>query len=81
MLLRKYPYEHKVANEIARAIEAIEEIFKNFAKIAQIDMDINAYSGERTTNIPADVATPFPPLNLSQIGYVWPIMHKKTAMR
>ena len=72
---------HIVVNDIAIAIEAMEEIFTNFAKIAQIVIEIKANNGDKTANIPAEVATPFPPLNLSHIGYTCPNKQQKTAIK
>lgn len=81
VFLNTNPYEHNVAKDIDRAKEAIDEIFKNFANIAQIAIEKMANSGDITRNIPAEVATPFPPLNLSQTGYECPTIQKKTATK
>ncbi len=75
------PYEHNTANDIERAIEATDEIFKNFANNAQIASETKANKGDITRNTPADVATPFPPLNPNQTGYECPTMQKKTATK
>ena len=72
---------HIVANDKAIAIDAMEEIFTNFAKMAQMAMEIKANNGARTTNMPAEVATPFPPLNPSHTGYTCPIKQQKTAIK
>src|SRR2546425_12754223 len=37
-------------------------------------------SGQRTRNIPAAVATPLPPLNLSQMGKQWPARAASAAI-
>ncbi len=79
--LKKYPYEQSAVNDVANAIDAIDDIFTNFANINHIAMDIEANRGERTRKMPADVATPFPPLNPNQIGYTCPIWQQKTAER
>ena len=71
------PYVQRAANEIESAREATEDIFRNFAKTAQTSMDNAAYAGAITRNMPADVATPLPPLNASQIGYACPIVQQK----
>ena len=79
--LKKYPYEQRAVNDVANAIEAIDDILTNFASINHIAMDIDANKGESIRKIPADVATPFPPLNPNQIGYTCPIRQQKTATR
>jgi len=67
--------------EADKVKEAIEEIFNTFATRSQTMIDIKPYNGESIRNIPADVATPFPPLNFNQIGYVWPNIQQKTAIK
>ena len=79
--LKIYPYRHNDVNETAKAMEASDEIFITFATIAQIMMEIDANKGEATTNIPADVATPFPPLNLNQMGNTCPIRQQNATIK
>lgn len=75
------PDVHNVAKDTANAIDAIEETLKSLADIAQMAIEISANRGDNTTNIPAEVATPFPPLKPSHIGYTCPSKQQKTAIR
>ena len=68
MLSKQYPYIHNDINEKVKAMEAIDEILINLAKTSQITIDIPAKNGAKIRKVPAEVATPFPPLNPSQIG-------------
>ena len=81
VLFTTKPYVHIIENDKTIAIDAMEEIFTNFAKNAQIATDIKANNGDKTTNIPAEVATPFPPLNPSHTGYTCPNRQQKTAIK
>jgi hypothetical protein len=58
-----------VMNVKLKANDATEDIFINFTTVAQTDSAIKAGIGANTRKIPADTATPLPPLNMSQIGY------------
>jgi hypothetical protein len=57
--------------------EAMEETFTNFTTIPQTIAEIKAVNGDNVKKIPAEVATPFPPLNFSQMGYTCPTKQKK----
>lgn len=67
--------------EADKVKEAIEEIFNIFATRSQTMIDMKPYNEESIRNMPADVATPFPPLNFNQTGYVWPNIQQKTAIK
>lgn len=79
--LKIKPYVHSVEKDTASAMDATEEILTNLANAAQIAIEIDANNGDNTTNIPAEVATPFPPLKPSHIGYTWPSKQQKTAIK
>ena len=65
-----------IKNEKLINNDAIEEILNNLRDNIQIIIEYNAITGDRIINIPAEVATPLPPLKFSHIGYTCPIKTK-----
>jgi hypothetical protein len=61
--------------------DATDDIFINLATTNQTDNDIKAGIGANTRKMPADAAAPFPPLNISQIGYVCPTIQQNAAKK
>jgi hypothetical protein len=55
----------------------MDDIFVNLAVMAQKNRDNRVINGENTRKTPAEVETPLPPLNFSQIGNMCPRMQKK----
>jgi hypothetical protein len=56
--------------EMMNPIDDKEDILVIFAIIPQTQIEMRVIRGENTRKIPAEVATPFPPLKRSQIGYI-----------
>ena len=65
-----------IANEIN---DDKELILKMQNMIIQIDKVITPINGSNEVTTPKPVATPLPPLKLSQTGKVWPITEKNPA--
>ena len=74
-----FKYTEYRSKEKVEIIDDKEEYLKIYKIINQIIPNIKARLKEKPKIIPKKMATPLPPLNFSQIGYMWPIKQIKAA--